>query len=92
VLETVGAVVLAGLRPFAMSLYDTLTHGARFFVLYLSSCVSISAGMTFTLPTKLIGNVVKYLKCTSQSSHAPNASNTASKMFRMLSTVSVLLY
>jgi hypothetical protein len=49
VLATVGAVVLAGFPPFAMSLYDALAHGARSLVLYWSYWVSMSAGISFAL-------------------------------------------
>jgi hypothetical protein len=109
VFVTVGDVLLTKLRPFAASLYDALTHGASFFVLYWISCVLISAGMPLvlkadkwfaqkalgvdfiTLPTTLIGNDARYLKCTSQSSYTPKESSGASKFLSMLSTISILL-
>jgi hypothetical protein len=49
VLAIVGVVILAGVRPLAMSLYEARTHIARFLVLCCRACVSISAGMPFDL-------------------------------------------
>jgi hypothetical protein len=51
-----------------------------------------AVGVDFTpLPTTLIGNNSRYLKCTSQSSHAPKASRVAYKLLSILSTISILL-
>jgi hypothetical protein len=51
-----------------------------------------AVGVEFTtLPTTLIGNVVKYINCTSQLSHSTKASNAAYKWLIMLSTVSHLI-
>jgi hypothetical protein len=44
-----------------------------------------------TLPTTLIGNDVRYPKCTSHSSHAPKASSVASRLLSIFSKISILL-
>jgi hypothetical protein len=51
-----------------------------------------AVGVDFTtLPTTMIGKDGRYLKCTSQSFHAPKASSVASILLSMLSTIYILL-